>query len=261
MFMLGMPTLIECSDIESCAALCQRLGLQFIELNMNLPQYQADTIDAAHFRAVAQKHGISYTIHLDENLNVCDFNGRVAQAWRQTALDTIALAKTLDIPVLNMHLSRGVHFTLPEQKVFLFAQYKAQYLSTLCAFRDDCECAIGEANIRICVENCAGYLPFQLEALQTLLESPVFALTLDTGHNHAAGQADEPFIFAHAERLRHLHLHDALGKRDHLALGTGEVDIARYLTLAQKNSLSVVLETKTVAGLEASVRYLRQMQS
>ena len=260
MFMLGMPTLIECGDIESCAALCQRLGLQFIELNMNLPQYQADTIDAAHFRAVAQKYGISYTIHLDENLNVCDFNARVAQAWRQTALDNIALAKALDIPVLNMHLSRGVHFTLPEQKVFLFVQYKAQYLSTLRAFRDDCERAIGEANIRICVENCAGYLPFQLEALQTLLESPVFALTLDTGHNHAAGQADEPFIFAHAERLRHLHLHDALEKRDHLALGTGEVDIARYLTLARKNDLSVVLETKTVAGLEASVRYLRKMQ-
>lgn len=34
---LGMPALIEIKSIEACAALCRELGLQFIELNMNLP--------------------------------------------------------------------------------------------------------------------------------------------------------------------------------------------------------------------------------
>ena len=42
---LGMPTLIELPEIEDCAALCAGLGLQFIELNMNMPQYQADILD------------------------------------------------------------------------------------------------------------------------------------------------------------------------------------------------------------------------
>ncbi|WP_259473503.1 hypothetical protein [Clostridium estertheticum] len=33
----GMPTLIETNSIESCVKLCKELGLDFIELNMNLP--------------------------------------------------------------------------------------------------------------------------------------------------------------------------------------------------------------------------------
>lgn len=115
----GMPTLIELKSLEACAALCKGLDLQFVELNMNLPEYQADRIDADAFAEIAQWYGIYYTIHLDENLNPCDFNEKVADAYTDTVLRTIELAKQLRIPVLNMHLSKGVYFTLPEKKVYL----------------------------------------------------------------------------------------------------------------------------------------------
>ena len=71
-------------------------------------------------RAIAEKTGLFYTIHLDENLNVSDFNPHVAQAYRRTVEETVALAKALDAPLLNMHLSRGVYFTLPDRRVYLF---------------------------------------------------------------------------------------------------------------------------------------------
>ena len=35
----GMPTLIEIPDLEQSAALCRRLGLKFMEINMSFPQY------------------------------------------------------------------------------------------------------------------------------------------------------------------------------------------------------------------------------
>ncbi len=38
---LGMPTLIELNTLEDNAKLCKELGLDFIEINMNLPQFQA----------------------------------------------------------------------------------------------------------------------------------------------------------------------------------------------------------------------------
>ncbi|HIU69423.1 MAG TPA: hypothetical protein IAD23_05625 [Candidatus Scubalenecus merdavium] len=82
---LGMPTLIGCKTTEECAALCHDLKLQFVELNMNLPQYQPRRTDAAQLRALAQRYGIYYTIHLDENLNPGDFNPYVAEAWRRSA--------------------------------------------------------------------------------------------------------------------------------------------------------------------------------
>ena len=72
----GMSTLIELKSLEACATLCEELDLQFIELNMNLPEYQADRIDTGAFNEIAWRYGIYYTIHLDENLNPCDFNER-----------------------------------------------------------------------------------------------------------------------------------------------------------------------------------------
>lgn len=40
---IGMPFLLETETQEDCIALCNRLGLQFIEWNMNFPQLVLET--------------------------------------------------------------------------------------------------------------------------------------------------------------------------------------------------------------------------
>ena len=42
MIQYGMPTLIENRTLQENIDLCNRLGLRFIELNMNFPEYQVD---------------------------------------------------------------------------------------------------------------------------------------------------------------------------------------------------------------------------
>lgn len=253
---LGMPTLIEMPEIEDCAALCAKLGLQFVELNMNMPEYQTDRLDVDRLAELSAKYGIYYTIHLDENLNVSDFNPLVADAYINTVRETICLARRLQIPILNMHLSQGVYFTLPDRKVFLFEEYLDHYLDSMRLFRDTCEKMIGSGNLQICVENSNGYTAFQQQALALLLESPAFALTFDIGHNHCVGQADEPVILRHRDRLRHFHFHDALAKKDHLPLGAGEIDLQKYLQMADQTASRIVLETKTISGLRESVCWM-----
>ncbi|MBQ3498438.1 MAG: sugar phosphate isomerase/epimerase [Clostridia bacterium] len=253
----GMPTLIETSEIEECAKLCAELGLDFIELNMNMPQYQLNKIDVDYFKSIADKYGIYYTIHLDENLNVSDFNPYVAQAYSKTVADTIKIAKQLGVRVVNMHVARGVYFTLPDRKVYLFSKYKEQFLKSIVSFRNMCETAIADADIKICIENCDGYEDFQREAVELLLECKAFALTFDVGHNHGIGGTDEEFITKHKDCLCHIHLHDAKGKKNHLALGTGEMDIEKYISLANEHNCRVVLETKTIDGLKQSVEWLK----
>lgn len=253
-----MPTLIETSTLEECVKLCSELGLDFIELNMNLPEFQLQKIDVDYFRSIAEKYGIYYTIHLDENLNVCDFNSYVAEAYKKTVADTIEIAKQLDIKVLNMHMAKGVYFTLPDRKVYLFSEYKEQYLKSIVDFRNMCESAIGENDIKICIENCDGYDEFQKEAIELLLDSKVFSLTFDVGHNFGIFGTDEEFIMKHKDRLSHIHLHDAEGRKNHLALGTGEIDIEKYLGFAKEQNCRVVLETKTIDGLKQSVEWLKK---
>ena len=252
----GMPTLIELDTIDACAVLCKELNLKFIEISMSLPQYTNDSFDVAKFRSIADEYGIFYTIQLDENVNFSDFNSYVADACKRYITDTIQLAKELVVPTINMHFHRGEHFTLPDRKIDLYAVYREHYIKSIYAFRDMCENAMGDANIKICIENCNGYPDFQKEALDILLQSHVFSLTFDIGHNHGCGNLDEPYIIENKEHLCHMHMHDALGKKNHLALGTGELDIDKYLSLAKDQECSVVLETKTIEGLKQSVNWL-----
>jgi sugar phosphate isomerase/epimerase len=254
----GIPTLIETKSLEDCASLCKELGFDFVELNMNLPQYQIENIDVARFFDIAKSNGIYYTIHLDENLNVCDFNKKVADAYIETALQTIKISKKLEIPVINMHMASGVYFTMPNEKIYLYNEYTDKYLDRLKDFRDKCEKAIGDFNIKICIENTNGYnMEFLQQGLELLLKSNVFALTFDIGHNAGIGGIDEVVIMRRANKLYHMHIHDALGKKDHLALGTGELDLPKYFYMASKHNCRVVLETKTIEGLRQSVEWVK----
>jgi len=258
MYNFGIPTLIELETLEENASLCQKLGCSFLELNMNLPQYQLNLLEPAVLADISRKYGITYTIHLDENLNVADFNPEVAGAWLNTVLYTIEFARSMHIPLLNMHLAYGVYFTLPGRKVFLFERYRDLYLERMRLFRDICERAICENDIIICIENTNGYTPLQIEVLDLLLQSPVFGLTLDVGHDYCSGHMDLEVILARKNCLRHIHLHDAARKtQDHLTLGTGELNLDQYMLLAKQLQCTVVLETKTVTSIQESMFWLK----
>lgn len=255
----GMPTLIENDTLEDNAKLCNELGLQFIELNMNLLQFQSDVIDVDFFKRVAQNYGVYYTIHMDEQFDFACFNSRVAEAYIATMVDTISLAKQLRMPVINMHLASGVYFTLPNEKVYLYETNLELFLDSVRKFRDIVREQIGDYPLKICIENCSGYKDFQLEAIDILLSDKRFALTFDIGHDYCIGGIDKDEILARKNRLFHIHLHDATQNNNHLPLGDGNIDIKEYLSLAKEHNCRVVLETKTLDGLKKSVEWLRDI--
>jgi len=259
MIEFGMPTLIETARVEDCAALCRDVGMQFVEMNMNLPQYQVQVMDSARLKKTARDYGIFYTIHLDENMNIADFNPYVTDAYIRTVRETIRLAKELEIPVLNMHMPLGVYFTLPERKVYLLGEYPDQFRDNALRFRDACTEEIGDSGVKICMENWAGFTPWQIPVIDALLESPAFGLTFDVGHNFCKQGVDEPVILARKKKLMHMHLHDVKnGTQDHQALGTGELDIDACLKLAGECGCRVVVEAKTITGLKASAQWLNK---
>lgn len=119
-----------------------------------------------------------------------------------------------------------------------------------------CENEIGASDIKICIENCNGFKSFHKAALEIMLESPVLALTYDVGHDHGLGGADGELVFKNTDKLRHIHLHDAIGKNHHLALGSGEININHYIDVAKNNNCRTVIETKTIESLKQSIGWL-----
>ncbi|MBQ9289293.1 MAG: sugar phosphate isomerase/epimerase [Clostridia bacterium] len=267
----GMPTLIENRTLEENAALCETLGLRFIELNMNFPEYQVERLEQTEeLIRIGNQHGLYYTIHLDENLNIADFNPLVAQAWLETVRRTIFAAKAL-LPLrdrygdsrqpltLNMHMHHGIYITLPDRKAYMYERDFETYMESFAAFRSLCEEWIGGSDIMMAVENTDGFREYEKKAMAFLLESPKFALTWDIGHSKATHEKDVPFLMEHQEKLIHFHIHDGTETppRNHLALGDGEIHLKERLRTAEKSHARCVLETKTVQALKQSVQWLR----
>lgn len=273
MIQFGMPTLIENRTPEDNIRLCNELGLRFIELNMNFPEYQTDRLeDTDRLINMADRAGIYYTIHLDENLNIADFNQLVSEAYLETVRRTIDAAKKLIILrdrygdsrqplVLNMHMNHGIYITLPDRKVQMYDRDFDTYKKSFEEYRGKCEEWIGDSDIRIVVENTDGFRDYEKKAIEYLLESPVFGLTWDIGHSKAVGEKDVPYILEHREHLMHFHIHDGSENppKNHLALGDGEIDLVDRLKLAESQNARCVLETKTIEALKKSVAWLRSI--
>ena len=270
MIQFGMPTLIENRIPKDNVALCESLGLKFIELNMNFPEYQVDKLEQTdEFIELAEKAGIYYTIHLDENLNIADFNPLVSDAYLETVRRTIeVVGKFISLRdkygdtgqplTLNMHMNHGIYITLPDRKVQMYDRDFDTYMKSFEDFRTKCEKWIGDSDIRIVVENTDGFRDYEKKAIEYLLKSPVFGLTWDIGHSKATGEKDVPFIMEHSEHLMHFHIHDGSENppKNHLALGDGEIDLDERLKLAENVNARCVLETKTIEALKKSVQWL-----
>ena len=267
----GMPTLIENHTLEENAALCEALGLRFIELNMNFPEYQMDRLEQTdELVRIAEQHHLYYTVHLDENLNIADFNPLVTKAYLETVRRTILAAKAL-LPLrdrygdpaqpltLNMHMHHGIYITLPDRKVQMYERNFETYMQSFAVFRSLCEEWIGDSSIMMAVENTDGFRDYEKKMIAYLLESKKFGLTWDIGHSKAIREADVSFLMEHQDKLIHFHIHDGTETppRNHLALGDGEIDLDARLKLAAERNARCVLETKTISALKQSVRWLR----
>lgn len=252
-----MPTLIELETLEENIALCKRLNLDFVEINMNMPQFQPDKLSADYLNRLKEEHGIFFTFHLAEDIDVGHFNEGIRNAYLKVIEDSLSLLKAIDSPVLNMHMLKGIHFTLPHEKVYLYDQYREAYMSSIHRLRDLVSKSLKGSKTKVMLENMGDFdRGFLQESVSYLLEAPVFRLTYDIGHNHMSGDHDAPFLKANQSAIKHYHIHDATRQKDHLALYEGELDIDGFLNRASKTGATAVIEVKTIAALERSIKRL-----
>jgi len=256
-----MPTLIELADLDANVALCRELGLSFVELNMNLPEYSPERLSADRVRSVRDGTGIDFTLHLPEELDLAAFNRRIREGHLACCREAVAWAGDAGIPLINLHLNMGVYFTLPDRRVWLYEKHRDTFLSNLeTSFREVLDIA-RDHDVTVCIENGGGDFgaDFIREAVERLLtfDAERIALTWDLGHDASSGFNATPVFEKHTGRIRHMHLHDYDGTTSHQVLFTGEVDVASALTLAKRLDIGVVIETKTPEALAESVRRLR----
>ncbi len=257
-FAFGLPFMLSHQNVEEAIVTCLEEGLAFVELNTNFPLSSLETLEGLPLKKMAQDAGIFFTLHLDDLFDPFNFNQKVREAYLESMVCAIKLGIQCGMRIINMHIPRGNIVTLPSGKVYLYQAYQEAFVQAVINFRELCARTIGNAPIKIAIENSELFLPYELSAIEMLLEEACFGLCLDIGHEHAAQNGDMPFYLTHQNRLIHMHAHDGWGQTNHQALGSGEIDLKQRLGLAKAQGASVVLETKTKEALSQSVRWLRE---
>lgn len=251
---LGMPTLIEFETLEQNARLCSELGLQFVEINMNLPQYQTHNLNTEILLDLQKRYNIFFTFHLPEDIDIAHFNPKVRQAYRETVFETIELMKNVSSTIVNMHMSTGIYFTLPDERIYLFDKYSNEYSEAISNFADELEKRIWGSNISLFIENTGDYdKTFITQAVSQMISKKDIYLTWDIGHDYSSGNVDKQFILDNLGNLKHMHMHDAVGRSNHLALYDGGMNLGYYIDIAKQKQLTVVIETKTKSALIKSI--------
>lgn len=253
--LLGMPTLLELKTLQDNIDFCHSLKLDILELNMNLPYLQIQEL-----KKIDLPRDLKFSIHLPEELNVWDFNEKIRNAYIDTLKETIEFADKQNIQVLNMHMNAGIYFTLPNRKVYLFEENESFYNDSTKELISLVESLLIDSDIKIHIENTGVLnLPFIESAVSNLLSSNSFSLTWDVGHDYSSGNNDLNFYKNHILDIKHMHLHDAIEEKNHLPLGEGDLDFIKIMNMVDNSINSIIIETKTVAGIKKSVEYFRKL--
>ncbi|WP_032120561.1 sugar phosphate isomerase/epimerase family protein [Clostridium amazonitimonense] len=254
---LGMPTLIEFKEIEENFVLCKELGLDFIELNMNLPYCLPENSDLLKINLLREKYNVDLTMHFPEEIDFGAFYEPVRDANITLFKDYCQWASKLNISKINVHLSQGVYFTLPEEKQYVYDIYKEKFISNLEDSFIKLSSIGKEYGIKLCVENTV--LPnFLGEAMIRLSKIDDVYFTWDIGHDAHSKYKAKKLYSNFESKVIHMHMHDYNGHLDHQILFDGDIDLESRLEFMKKNNGTIVIEVKTAKALEESVKRFKE---
>ena len=240
----GMPCLLEFNTILENVELAKDNGLDFVELNMDLPYCQ-------NINNIS-KYNFCFTMHLSEKLNLAELNNHLRKSYLDEAIRQINLGIKNEIKRYSIHIDSGIYFTLPEGKVYLNEKYIDIYKDN---FDKSCKLLnkiANNHNIYINFENTKIH-NFTKEAINIIKKYDNLGFTLDIGHNEKNENKAYP-LFLKTNKIRHIHLHDYDGKKDHLTIGKGTINISKYKNVLNNNY--VVIEVKKKKELIDSINYL-----
>ncbi|MDA1348252.1 MAG: sugar phosphate isomerase/epimerase [Chloroflexi bacterium] len=110
----------------------------------------------------------------------------------------------------------------------------------------------------LCVENLAhvpGYVIQSYDELVQVVEmvdSPAVRITLDVGHADLSDGL-RLAIDAFSPYLRHVHMHDSDGSRDHFEVGKGSLDLSGYLDFLGPYPFTLAIESRDESDTEGCV--------
>ena len=145
-----MPILVEFHSLSENIDLCKKLDLDFIELNLDIPYCFIDRLDTNSLK------NNNFTIHLSEKFDVGELNNSLRNFYLNEIEKIISFGIKYNIFKYNLHLDPGIHFSLPNKKIFIYEEYIDDYLK---AYEDYCNICLTHSYLNNDIICTAGGIP------------------------------------------------------------------------------------------------------
>lgn len=254
---IGMPSLVEYNTLNELVDLCLKLKLNFIELNMNLPYNFIENINPQELKKTTNETNIEFTMHMPDDADLGIFYESVRSGYVELFLNTIDWAEEAGVKLLNMHIIEGAKMTMPDKKIYIYEEYSQEFQNnfekSIIALSKKAE----KKSVILAIENSSNFgKTYIKKALDKSLLNPNIKLTWDTGHDALSKFTDKQYLMLNENKIAHMHLHDAVGTKDHQVLFEGELNINELLKFAEQKNIGVLVEVKTAEALEKSINNL-----
>lgn len=256
MIKIGMPQLYEYDTIEDNLILCQKLGLDFIELNLNFG-YCRKEMEEGTVASLLKKYNVEATLHFYDEADMGSYQ-EVVDAYL-IHLERYATLGEGYIKQINMHLIPGPVVTISGVKNYIYEKEYDEYIERLVTNFKKAEAICAKHNIKMVIENTDNIPSYTTKTYHDLLKNN-FKFCYDIGHDHLSNDIVWNLLKEIDLPFNEFHIHDARDrKKCHLALGDGVLDVAKFKRLAEKNNAYVVLEVKQSSDLYVSVPKFKEM--
>ena len=238
-------------------------GLEFG--TSELSPEKMDRAGRKRFRSLAEANGVALSIHFLHRDMAPASHDPVRRARHFNELNqTLELALDIGAEVVVMHPGPidcpGVDPTQAPESV------RQESIKILTQFLAKITPKAQNAGVVVTMENMH-HVPGQviqnykeLLGLGEPLNNPALQITLDMGHADRADGITGAFEVC-SPYLRHIHVHDSNGMRDHLEIGLGDLDFSHWSERLRAYPFIMVLESRNNEDPEGNVLRSRELLS
>ena len=256
MIKIGMPQLYEFDTIEDNLVLAKKLGVDFIELNLNFG-YCRSEMEAKTVADLLKKYDIEATLHFYDEADLGSYD-EVVDAYL-VLLERYAKLAEGYIKQINMHLIPGPVVTISGVKNYIYEKEYDVYIERLVKNFKRAEKICNQYGINMVIENTDNIPAYTTRTYHDLYKAG-FRFCYDIGHDHLSNDIILGLLKEVSLPFDEFHINDAKDRSTcHLALKEGTIDISKYKSLAEKNNAYVVLEVKQESDLVKSVPIFRSL--
>ncbi len=257
---IGMPILYEYNSILENLILANRLGYDFVELNLNFGYCKEELLDKKKIKIIKkylEENNLDVTIHFFDEADFAQ-DKEITNAYLKILKKYIKSFKYLNMKLMNFHINVGPIVTISGVKNYIYEKEYQNYIKRLIDNLKVIEKVGKRYNVQLVLENTK--TPSFIERTYYDLQKEGFSFNYDVGHDYMENEFLREFYEKKMlTSLKEMHIHDSNKKQDHLAIGSGTMDIKYFKEIAKENEVYALLEVKSSDDIISSIEIFKNL--